>query len=679
MSSILGRLERARSNKKITVLSIIGLILVPLVIAGILVWALWNPQDRLGQVTAAIVNNDKPVTLNGQMVPLGRQLSAGLVDGDTKTNYTWVITDEKDAKAGLKSGEYTAVVTIPKNFSAAATSFSGKAADAEKARIDVTSSDKSKLVDDAITQTITSTAASVMGRQLTTTYLDNVYIGFNTLNDQLGEAASGAAKLAEGGVSLADASRQLADGTTKLAGGASDLSSGAAQLADGTGQLANGLAQLNAGVAGDGSEANPGLAAGAQKLAGGATNISGGVGNLASGLGKLSDAATPTAAGAKALDQTLQGMKQVCDPAGAAYDAGKCQELVETAAQISGGVSKGASGVADGLAASASGAQELQVGASQLADGAATFAGGVPKLTDGLSQLSGAASQLNDGTSKLAGGAADLATGAKGLADGTTQLADGTGTLSGGIASLSSGLQTAVSQLPTYSSSDRQNLAKVVSDPVTAGSPSFELGKNGTPFYASLALWLGALATFLVLRAVPTSTLGSTRSSFRLALRAYAPAGAVGVFQGLLVSIILAPLLALEPGPWFAFAGIAMLAGAAFAASNQALMAVFGGIGRFISMIVALIGLATGIIATAPQALDQLLTFLPIAPALGGLQSIVTVQAGAGAAVAGLVFWLLGSIAVTTIAVARKRTVTVRQLAAAPASASAARSTAVLA
>ncbi|MFZ4895549.1 YhgE/Pip family protein [Plantibacter sp. Mn2098] len=671
MSSILGRLERARSNKKITVLSIIGLILVPLVIAGILVWALWNPQDRLGQVTAAIVNNDKPVTLNGQMVPLGRQLSAGLVDGDTKTNYTWVITDEKDAKAGLKSGEYTAVVTIPKNFSAAATSFSGKAADAEKARIDVTSSDKSKLVDDAITQTITSTAASVMGRQLTTTYLDNVYIGFNTLNDQLGEAASGAAKLAEGGVSLADASRQLADGTTKLAGGASDLSSGAAQLADGTGQLANGLAQLNAGVAGDGSETNPGLAAGAQ-------GIAGGVGALSSNLSTLAGNTATVNSRATALATELGGLYADCAASGGSAEfCGK----IAAAAGSAGTLIKGTDDAKnmDGTYATSLTAAGLRDGASKLADGANAFAGGVPQLTDGLSQLSGAASQLNDGTSKLAGGAADLATGAKGLADGTTQLADGTGTLSGGIASLSSGLQTAVSQLPTYSSSDRQNLAKVVSDPVTAGSPSFELGKNGTPFYASLALWLGALATFLVLRAVPTSTLGSTRSSFRLALRAYAPAGAVGVFQGLLVSIILAPLLALEPGPWFAFAGIAMLAGAAFAASNQALMAVFGGIGRFISMIVALIGLATGIIATAPQALDQLLTFLPIAPALGGLQSIVTVQAGAGAAVAGLVFWLLGSIAVTTIAVARKRTVTVRQLAAAPASASAARSTAVLA
>ena len=41
----------------------------------------WHADDRLGRVQAAIVNDDQPVTLNGQTVPLGRQLTAGLVEG----------------------------------------------------------------------------------------------------------------------------------------------------------------------------------------------------------------------------------------------------------------------------------------------------------------------------------------------------------------------------------------------------------------------------------------------------------------------------------------------------------------------------------------------------------------------------------------------------------------------
>ena len=211
MSSPVSILERAGSHRRIGWLGILGIILVPLVVAGILVWALWNPEERLPQVTAAIVNNDEPVEIDGQQVPLGRQLSAGLV-GNDDTNYTWVITDEDDATEGLANGSYTAVVTIPENFSEAATSVGGDADEAEQATIDVTTSDRTRLVDDALTATITSTAASLTGKELTTSYLENVYVGFNTLGDQLGEAADGAQKTADGADDLASGADELASG-----------------------------------------------------------------------------------------------------------------------------------------------------------------------------------------------------------------------------------------------------------------------------------------------------------------------------------------------------------------------------------------------------------------------------------------------------------------------------------
>jgi putative membrane protein len=56
-------------------------LLLPVLIGGILLAALYNPTERLDNVRAAIVNNDKPVTINGQTAPLGRQLTAGLVEG----------------------------------------------------------------------------------------------------------------------------------------------------------------------------------------------------------------------------------------------------------------------------------------------------------------------------------------------------------------------------------------------------------------------------------------------------------------------------------------------------------------------------------------------------------------------------------------------------------------------
>jgi putative membrane protein len=669
--SILTRLERARSSKRITVLSLIGIVLVPLVVAGILVWALFNPQDRLDQVTAAIVNEDEPVQVEGQTVPLGRQLSAGLVDGGASsdagedgtskaaandntsdTNYAWKITDADEAREGLTSGKYVAVVTIPKNFSKAATSFGGDAADAEQATIDVATSKQSRLVDDAITQTISSTAANLVGNGLTTSYLQNVYVGFNTLGTQLGQAADGAQQLAtgtdslrDGAVQLADGVNQLAAGTPQLTSGASQLASGAAQTNTGAQQLANGLnaaatqvGQLPAGI--------QAIATGSQTLADGVQGVATGIagtGGLNEQLGLLSQAAALCTAGGPGSEQACQGVAQGVT---ALYGSPQYQQLV-------GGVQP----LADGAQTAATQIQGFAGTAPQLASGIQQLAAGSTQLANGTAQLSTGASGLSTGLTSLADGVTQLGTGATGLADGSKTLADSTHTLA-------DGLDTAVQSIPSYSESDRDNLAKVVSQPVTTdGAEANALfGTTSMPFYAVLALWLGALATFIVLRAIPSAVLSSTRSSLSLAVRTWLPAGLVGILQGLLVSAVMQPALKLDAPEWIGFAAIAMVAGAAFAAANQALIAVFGGFGRFISMIVTLVTLATGIIATVPDLLDTVFAYTPVHPALNALRAMALETGGVVAGITGIVLWLLLSLVVTTLAIARRRSVSAAQL-----------------
>lgn len=628
MTTPLARFESARATGRVTWLSVVGIILVPLVVAGVLVWAFWNPQDRLDQVKAAIVNNDTPVEIDGQTVPLGRQLSAGLVGGDASddTNYSWVITDEDDAAAGLTSGEFAAVVTIPGNFSAAATSFSGDAAAAEKATIDVTTSDKSRLVDDAVSQVITSTAAGLVGTELTTTYLENVYVGFNTLGDELGKAAAGAAQLGDGASALADGASQLADGTVELSTGASGLASGISSYTGGVSQLSTGLTELS-GQTGS-------LPAQTQQLATGASGVADGVDSL---IGTID---TQSAL----LAQVAQG----CSPADDAYCVAVLQYLQQAQ---------------QAAAANPGGAAQLSAGARAVASGSQALADGMPALSGGIAQVAGAASalsaagpDLSSGAAQLAGGVSELSSGAAGVSDGATGVSDG-------VDSLAAGLSTAVDGLPSYSESERTNLAEVVAEPVVAeGGDALSVGTTGVPLYASLALWLGALASFIVLRARPARVLGSTRPSVLLALRAWAPAAAVGALQGVLLAAILQPMVELDAGAWIGFAAVTALIGVSFAAANQALNAVFGGVGRFLSMIVALVLIGTSIIATAPQLLDDVLTILPVQPAVNAVHAAIGSGAGLGAAIVGLVLWTVGSLLATTLAIARTRTVTVRQL-----------------
>lgn len=624
-------------------LPLLGLLLVPLAIAGLLTWSLGSTEDRLKDVKAAVVNNDEPVEVNGQLAPLGRQLAATLVGDEIKSNYSWEFATEETAEQGLQDGEYAAVVTIPENFSSAATSFSRDPAQSQRAQIDVTTGDRGKLADEVINQYVTSTAADLLSKQLTTTYLDNVFVGFNTLNDKLGEASDGASQLSDGAEQLAGGSTQLADGAEQLATGSRQLSEGlgaldggAAQLSDGTSQLSSGLQQLR--------EQTARLPEQTAMLADVAAQESDGVNQLHGGLGTLS--------------ANLKEMQKECPPGilplcnKLAVQAVIAEKLHEGAGQVS----QASNGIAGGL-------EKMAGRTPDSGGGLPALAGGVGQLADGATQLDDGASQLHDGISRLHGGAVQLSDGAGQLSTGMGGLADGARQFSDGSGELSSGLGQAVEQLPAYSDEEREKLSDVVASPVaTSNGTTVGFGSSGLPVYAVLALWAGALATFLVLRPVPSRTLGSTRSSFVLALRSLALPAGVAVVQGGLVAAVLGWSQGLSAGEWFATAGIGALAAVAFTAVNQALAAALGGAGRFLAMLVGLIVLANGFVSAVPAALGNLSAALPVGPALDGLRAVLSGGTpGAGALVL-LVVWALLGLGVTCLAVERRRTVRSGQL-----------------
>ncbi|WP_258724519.1 YhgE/Pip domain-containing protein [Cellulomonas sp. NS3] len=763
-SPTLLRPERARTPGRATWVTVLGLVLVPLVVGGLLTWALWKPTERLDRMQAAIVNLDQAVEVDGQTVPLGRQLTSALVTAggasddaaaaagdtagdeagsgggtdatgvanvsgsDSSGNFTWVLTDADDAEEGLADGTYATVVTIPEDFSVAATSFGGEAGEAVQARIDIATSERSRLVDAAVAQAVTTTAVGLLNDQLTTTYLDNVLVGFTTLHDSLGEAASGADQLASGAGQLGTGATQVADGTTaladgvgqlgagadQLAGGIGTLGTGAGQLAGGVGQLATGAGELSSGLSRLAQETRASaqaaaasapqvaqLTAGADALAAGIAGDGGlgqNVSGLASGIGDvqtgasqlfatLADLAADCAAAVPQACETLVAITSAesdgapTGPSGAPTLTSSIGRLALGADRLDDAVSRGIDGapalttsttqlatgvrgLADGVTASASGLGALAdyldqsaQGAAQLASGARTAAGGARDLATGARTAAGGARELASGADDAASGAGELASGAGQVASGATELSSGAG-------ELASGLGQAGEQVPSYTDEEASTLADVVATPVAARSDDGALfGDTSVPWLAALALWLGGLATFVVLAAVPRRALGSTRSSVRLALGAFAPGALVGAVQGLAVGGIMAFALDLSPSGWAAFFAVAVLAGVAFAAVNQGLVAVLGGVGRFVSVVIAVVGLAGAVVSTVPALVEHLFRALPLSAALDGLQGVVTGQGGAGGAIAALLVWTLVGLGASAAAVARRRVVPAGQLA----------------
>ncbi|WP_309127568.1 YhgE/Pip family protein [Microbacterium sp.] len=676
-------IERARSRRPITWLTIIGVLLLPAVIGGILVAALQNPTERLDSMTAAVVNLDKPVTIDDQYTPLGRQLAAGLVDGSDEfdSNLTWVISNEDDAAQGLADGTYQAIVTIPKSFSADATS-SGTAlqdgdASAEQAEITVTTPPDGRVADDLITQQIASVAASTMGTMLSEATVGNVLVGFATIGDQIGDAADGASQLADGAKDAAAGAGAIPDGASRLADGAGELSNGASQLAGGLDTIAAKSREAGTGA----SQLGQGLTAGAAALerdgivpsqlieaANGAEQATAGVQQAADGA-KLATAGVQQGVGG--LAEQLAALKADCDRAAT---PGFCTQLDQAAATASGLVEPSTQ-AAQAAAAAAQYAAPAAQAASGTADGLAQLSAAAPKAIAGQMRTAGsAATQLGSGLGRLADGVGQSAVGARGLAagatqlgDGATALADGAGelatgldTLASGTGDLADGLETASTSLPSFDDEQSTSLASVIADPVkAAGAGSSMFGPTAIPLLSAVVLWFGALASFIALRAVPGSTLTSRRSSIGMVLRGFWPAAAMGAGQGILVSLIVQIVAGYDASTWWGFAGLAVLAGIAFAAVNQALVAVLGGIGRWISALIGVVAVATGLISTIPGWLAGLGAAMPTSPALSGLIE------PSGTAVTGLVVWAVLSLSAATLAVATRRTTSARAVLAA--------------
>lgn len=357
-----------RSAQRRWLLALVAL-LVPVALVATLLASQWDPAARAGEVTAAVVNHDEAVTIDGQLTPLGRQLAAELVKGSrSRGGWTWVVTDSDDAAAGLEAGTYAAVVTIPATFSAEATSFADGDG-ARQARIDVATPDGSTATRDLVTTALADAATVGLGRQLTQTYVEQVLVGFSTTGDQLGEAADGAQQLADGAGKLADGQQQLADGADTLATGTGTLADGLGTLATGAGSAATGATTL---------------ADGAGTLATGAKDLAGGAKDLAAGTKPLADGAAQSSKGAKDL---ASGAKKLADGADA--------------------LATGTSGLSDGAAALAQGAGPLATGADAVADGVEQLLARMSAMQPDVARLPAAVGQARAGVDKLVGDGLD--------------------------------------------------------------------------------------------------------------------------------------------------------------------------------------------------------------------------------------------------------------------------------
>ncbi|RLP11542.1 YhgE/Pip family protein [Propionibacterium australiense] len=469
-----------------------ALLCVPALLMGLLVLAFHDPDSRLDQVRAAVVNNDNPVTIDGQIRPMGRQLVKELVNSGSD-DYDWVLTTTSDAAAGLGDGEYTVVVEIPSDFSARATSVADTdAEDVSQASVTITTADDSPLLDARVGAALAAAAERSLGQQITQTYVDTVLTSMGTVHDGLAEASEGADTLAE---SLGRAD----DGAAQLDTGAGDLATGMDTLATGQRNLATGLGELRTQTAGLPAQSRE-LADGAAQLADGAHQVSdgteqivGGANQLAGAEQSISDGASALSGSASQLSEALSSAQQqtadlptqtqaLADgansvSAGVDALAAQLQQLSVACAQSAENCQSAASALGElgtQLGTLQQGATQVASGASALNDNAAGLAGGISTAATGAGQISAGAASLAAGAQQAATGASDLVTGATDLQSGAQQVASSADALSSATGSLASSSQALADAIA--SASDGANRLTTGAESASDGAHSLADG-----------------------------------------------------------------------------------------------------------------------------------------------------------------------------------------------------------
>jgi putative membrane protein len=317
--------------------SLVAVLLLPLLAAGLGLWSLRDRPERIETVPAAVVNLDEGTMMevDGEqtIVPLGRSLAGALAspetadtgDRATDTGLDWVLTSEDDAAAGVLDGTYAVVVTIPADFSDQVATLG--TVEAVPALLEVTTDSSDQLLlaelggqtaeaagdafgdvlgEEMISAMLSGTADLREGLDEAATGAEELSAGTEELATGLDDAATGASDMAEGVGLLADGTEEVATGTDELSGGVDLLAGGAGDLATGLGDLATGTRTTADGaqLAADGMEE---LSVGADALATGADDLATGVDALATGTGELSSGADELADGVSLLDVALNG------------------------------------------------------------------------------------------------------------------------------------------------------------------------------------------------------------------------------------------------------------------------------------------------------------------------------------------------------------------------------------
>lgn len=328
-------------NKKILI-PIIAVMFVPVLYAGMFLWAFWDPYDKLDELPVAVVNGDSGATLDGERLLLGDELVSKLKGSK---QFAFEFVDKKEAYKKLKDQNYYMVIEIPKDFSENATTLLNK--QPKKLELIYTPNEGYNFLSAQIGGTAAEKIKTAVAEKVTETYAETMFEKVSKLADGVNQASDGAGQLSDGTVDLNNGAKDLKEGLATLAkksiefnDGMKTAEIGADKLAAGSNDLSNGLATLaQKSIVFD--QGVKDASSGSRKLASGSNELKNGLAAADSKLPLLIAGTNKAYAGAEQLKSDL--------PAGIAEEIGK--QLTGSVGQLNAGIDQFESAMGATLAA----------------------------------------------------------------------------------------------------------------------------------------------------------------------------------------------------------------------------------------------------------------------------------------------------------------------------------------
>ena len=493
-SSFLAELKAILSNRKILI-QVIAVAFIPVLYAGMFLWAFWDPYSNLGDLPVAVVNEDAGAEFEGKKLEIGKELAEKLEDSN---EFDFHIVSKEEGYKGLENRDYYLLVEIPENFSENATTLLDD--EPKKLQIKYVPNESTNFLSAQIGESAMKEIKAEISKKIIETYSETIFDSITELAEGLNKASDGASQLKDGIKKLDDGSKTLsehlqtlatkmiefkqgvnraADGSNSIAEGSSQIQDGLKQINDKLPALVNGTSQIEAGIKQMKEQLPAQVAAGvSEKLKGSVNDINAGIDQLETQLS--SELSTQLTAGivnslsSQLAEQTVEQQTQTLAQIKSALVANnimteeqvsafmaqlasksqtkeqieqqyKTQLQAQLEPQITAGVSQGINqgltqfktSLTNQLLASTNGLEDQLKAQTEPAFN--QLIAGINQLSAGQQTLQSGISKLYNGSVDLTNGAGELSTGMKQLSSGASQLQEGAGKLADGANELKAG------------------------------------------------------------------------------------------------------------------------------------------------------------------------------------------------------------------------------------------------